>query len=266
MNHSLPSSIPREPFLRFLLAMADDEFILGHRDSEWTGHAPILEEDIAFSNIAQDEIGHSLVWLTMYEHFTGRTPDQMGFERGAAEFACCRFVEYPKGDFAYTVVRQYLFDVGEQVRLESLLGSSYEPLQSTAEKLLREETYHLLHSSSLVERLGDATEESHRRMQTAVDKAFPQSLGMFEQLDDEDGLIKGGVFPGNGNLQSRWLTRVVPALRKVSLIPPVKGEGEDYSLFCPPETGGRKGTHTEHLSALIDDVQQVYRIAPGPNW
>lgn len=266
MSLSLPSHIPREAFVRFLLAQADDELVLGHRDSEWTGHAPILEEDIAFSNIAQDEIGHALVWLTLHEQLTGRTPDEMGFERIASEFRCCRFVEYPKGDFAYTVVRQYLFDVAEQVRLESFLESSFAPFKDTAEKLLREEMYHLLHSSSLVERLGDATEESHRRMQAAVDAAFPQSLGMFEQLEGEEGLTEGEVFPGNRTLRSGWLKRVVPFLRKVSLALPVKGEDEHCTILCPVDEGGRKGMHTPHLDDLINDMQQVYRLAPGPNW
>ena len=266
MNLSLPSHNSGEALLKLLLALADDELVLGHRDSEWTGHAPILEEDIAFSNIAQDEIGHSLVWLTLYEQLTGRTPDAMGFERKPEEFLCCRFVEYLKGDFAYTVVRQYLFDLAEQVRLESFLESSFEPLRDTAQKLLREESYHLLHASGLVERLGDATEESHRRMQAAVDVAFPQSLGMFEELEGEQGLIDAGVFPGNKTLRSGWLKQVVPFLRKVSLNPPVKGENESCTVLCPVDDGGRKGSHTEHLRNLIDDMQKVYRLAPGPNW
>lgn len=266
MNLSPPSHNSRGALLNLLLALADDELVLGHRDSEWTGHAPILEEDIAFSNIAQDEIGHSLVWLTLYEQLTGRTPDAMGFERKPEEFMCCRFVEYPKGDFAYTVVRQYLFDLAEKVRLESFLDSSFEPLRETAQKLRREESYHLLHASGLVERLGDATEESHRRMQAAVDVAFPQSLGMFEELEGEQELIDAGVFPGNNALLSGWLKQAVPFLRKVSLTPPVKGENESCTVLCPFDDGGRKGRHTEHLRGLVDDMQKVYRLAPGPNW
>src|SRR3970040_160956 len=112
-------NIPRHPLLKLLVALADDELMLGHRNSEWTGHSPILEEDIAFSNIAQDELGHSLVWYTLYEQLTGKSPDSMAFERGWQDFSCCRFVTYPRGDFAYTVVRQYLFDEAEYVRLSS---------------------------------------------------------------------------------------------------------------------------------------------------
>src|SRR5512135_1792438 len=119
MKPALPPSVSSKTLERFILSLADDELILGHRDSEWTGYGPILEEDIAFSNIAQDEIGHSLVWYTLYRDLTDVEPDAMGFRRSWNDFRCCRFVEYPKGDFGYTVVRQYLFDVAEQVRLES---------------------------------------------------------------------------------------------------------------------------------------------------
>ncbi|MDH3251983.1 MAG: phenylacetate-CoA oxygenase subunit PaaC, partial [Ignavibacteria bacterium] len=187
-----------------LLTLADDELVLGHRDSEWTGHGPILEEDIAFSNIAQDELGHSLVWYTLYEQLTGRTPDAMAFERDSGDFRSCRCVSYPKGDFAYTVVRQYLFDEAEQVRLRSFRGSSHAPLSEAAAKIIREESYHLLHTRSLVERLGDATEESNRRMQAAVDTAFPQALGIFEHLESEEMLVRDGVFPGNTALLHEW--------------------------------------------------------------
>ena len=123
----------------FLFSLADDELVLGHRDAEWTGHAPILEEDIAFSNIAQDEMGHALVWYTMLQGMTGLTPDQMAFERDAAEFRCCRFVTYPRGDFAYTVIRQYLFDEAERIRLISLGSSTHSGIRAASAKLLAEE-------------------------------------------------------------------------------------------------------------------------------
>ena len=148
---------------------ADDELVLGHRDAEWTGHAPILEEDIAISNIAQDEIGHALVWYTALEKLGCGSPDALAFERPAAAFTCARFVTYPKGDFAYTIVRQFFFDVAEELRLRSFADGSEEILRAPALKILKEEAYHRLHSQGLVERLGSATEESSRRMRAAVD-------------------------------------------------------------------------------------------------
>ena len=213
----LPAGVSSEALQRFLLAMADDELILGHRNSEWTGHAPILEEDIAFSNIAQDELGHSLLWFTLLEKLNGRTPDSMAFNRPWNEFTCCRFVSYPRGDFAYTVVRQYLFDEAEQVRLASLSSSSYQPAREVAEKLLREEAYHLMHLKGLLVRLGSATEESHSRMQAALDACWPQAPGMFEVLEGEADLVRGGVFQGNTVLAEEWKNRILPVLSNATL-------------------------------------------------
>lgn len=253
----LPKGTPREPLLRFILAMADDELMLGHRNAEWTGYSPILEEDIAFSNIAQDELGHSLVWYTLHEEYTGKSPDSMAFERAWNDFTCCRFVAYPKGDFAYTVVRQYLFDEAEQVRLASFGQSSFTPFKDIAGKLLREEAYHLMHLKGLVMRLGDATEESHRRMQTALDAAFTQALGVFEKLEAEEELVKAGIFRGNAALQQEWLSRVTPVLTSASLKIPASPS---------PDLGGRQRQHTEHLKQLVGDLQSVYRIAPEAKW
>jgi ring-1,2-phenylacetyl-CoA epoxidase subunit PaaC len=256
----------RNALVRFVTALADDELVLGHRDAEWTGHAPILEEDIAFSNIAQDELGHSLVWFTLLQGMTGSTPDAMAFERPWQQFTCCRFTAYPRGDFAYTVMRQYLFDEAEQVRLGALVTSSHAPLRDVAAKLLREESYHLMHSRGLVERLGGATEESHRRMQAAADAAFPQALGLFEELEGERSLVAEGVFPGNNALQREWLRRVVPVLRGATLAVPVRGSGSDMAADCPADLGGRRGAHHESLRTLVEDLQAVWKTAPGAAW
>jgi ring-1,2-phenylacetyl-CoA epoxidase subunit PaaC len=266
MSIELPSSLPRESVLSFILSLADDELMLGHRNSEWTGHSPILEEDIAFSNIAQDELGHSLVWYTLYEQLTGKSPDSMVFERAWNDFSCCRFVTYPKGDFAYTVIRQYLFDEAEQVRLAAFRESSLHQLYEIAGKLLREEAYHLLHSKGLVERLGDATEESHSRMQAALDEAFPQALGMFEKSNGEESLVKVGVFPGSDVLKAEWLKRVVPVLTGATLRAPVSSQNGSFAVTTQPDEGGRKKNHTQHFKQLVDDLQQVYRLAPAAKW
>lgn len=263
---NLPAGVPQEALLRLLLSMADDELMLGHRNAEWTGHSPILEEDIAFSNIAQDELGHSLVWYTLYEEYTGSSPDTMAFARNWEDFTCCHLVTYPKGDFAYTVVRQYLFDEAEQARLSSFGESSFTPFRDIAGKLLREEAYHLMHVKGLVTRLGDATEESHRRMQSALATAFPQALGMFEPLDGEESLVNAGVFPGNTALQKEWLRNVVPTLVSASLKPPVNTGNGSVSVQCTPDFGGRNRKHTQHLKQLVDDLQSVYRLAPAAKW
>jgi ring-1,2-phenylacetyl-CoA epoxidase subunit PaaC len=237
-----------------LYSLADDELVLGHRDSEWTGYAPILEEDIAFSNIAQDELGHALVWYTLLEQLGEGTPDAMAFEREADRFRSCRFVSYPKGDFAYTVVRQYLFDEAEQVRLRSFSTSSYDPLRDAAAKIIREESYHLLHTRTLVERLGGATEESHRRMQDAMNAAYLQALGIFEVLPHEGDLR--GVFPGNEPLLREWKEAVVRTIHASSLELPAGAA----------DSGGRTGLQTGHLRALLADMHAVYGTVQGGAW
>jgi ring-1,2-phenylacetyl-CoA epoxidase subunit PaaC len=249
-----------------LFCLADDELVLGHRDAEWTGYAPILEEDIAFSNIAQDEMGHALAWYSLLEPITGLTPDQMAFERDAAQFHCCRFVTYPRGDFAYTVVRQFLFDEAERVRLLELTESTNAGVRGVAAKLLPEEQYHLRHTRGLVERLGDATEESHRRMQGALSVAFPQALGMFELLENEDRLVADGVFRGNAPLRTEWIRNILPVLESVALEVPVRKTGESFTIECTPDHGGRRGKHLPQLKHLLDDLQQVYRSIPGATW
>ena len=242
---------------QLLIALADDELILGHRDSEWTGHAPILEEDIAFSNIAQDEMGHALVWYSLNERITGQSPDRMAFERPWSEFRCCNFVAQPRGDFAYTVVRQFLFDMAEQVRLMSFSGSSYAPLRDAAAKILKEEGYHMLHTQSLLERLGTGTEESHRRMQTALEKAFPQAAGIFEELPMEERLIVDNVILPNWKLVDAWKAAVTPILTGATLtVPP----------FLYAATGGRTGKHSDALRHAVTDIQSVYRTVPGASW
>ncbi len=248
---------PTSPLATLLLAMADDELVLGHRDAEWTGHAPILEEDIAISNIAQDEIGHALVWYTALEKLGCGSPDALAFERPAAAFTCARFVTYPKGDFAYTIVRQFFFDVAEELRLRSFADGSEEILRAPALKILKEEAYHRLHSQGLVERLGSATEESSRRMRAAVDAAYGQALGLFEPLSGEAALVASGAMRPSAELAEAWRAAVDPVLKRAGLPVPAHPVAD---------LGGRTGRHTEHLEALLHDLQSVFRTIPGASW
>ncbi|MBI2620114.1 MAG: phenylacetate-CoA oxygenase subunit PaaC [Ignavibacteriales bacterium] len=263
---NIPSGLPSEPLLGMIVALGDDELVLGHRNSEWTGFAPILEEDIAFSNIAQDELGHSLAWFSLHEQLTGKTPDWMAFERNWRDFACCRLVAYPKGDFAYTVVRQFFFDAAEQVRMKSFAQSSFDPLRQLSVKILAEEAYHLMHSQGLVERLGDGTEESHRRMQAAAETAFPQSLGLFEDFPAEADLVKAGVVKPSRELQEEWLTEIMRVLTRATLVVPVRKKNGTFEPECSPDLGGRTGRHTDDLRQLVSDLQHVYQLAPGQPW
>jgi ring-1,2-phenylacetyl-CoA epoxidase subunit PaaC len=252
--------------ISYLTALADDELVIGHRDSEWTGYAPILEEDIAFSNIAQDELGHSLALYTLAQSLGAGEPDIMAFERPWQEFTCCRFVSYPKGDFAYTVMRQYLYDEAEQVRMKSHVSSSFGPLRDLSEKILAEEAYHLMHSRGLVQRLGNSTEDSHRRMQEAVDQAFPQALGMFEETEGSANLVESRIIRPEAELQEQWLAAVVPTLEQARLRLPLQRQESALHIKCRADVGGRMKNHNEHLRQLVADLQHVYQSAPGASW
>jgi ring-1,2-phenylacetyl-CoA epoxidase subunit PaaC len=237
-----------------LLTLADDELILGQRDSEWTGHAPLLEEDIAFSNIAQDEIGHALLWYTiLHEQLEQPHPDRLAFWREAHEFRNATLVELPKGDWAFTIARQYLFDEYEKARNAALAHCGYPPIEEAVSKIAREEIYHLMHSSSWVRRLGDATEESHRRMQAALDVLWRHALGLFEPIEQNDDF--SAQFD---QIKSAWLEAVTPTLTAATLIIPVN---------AAPIMGGRRGQHTLYLTTLLDEMQKVARSeAPDTMW
>jgi ring-1,2-phenylacetyl-CoA epoxidase subunit PaaC len=241
----------------FLVAMGDDELLLGHRDSEWTGHAPILEEDIAFSNLAQDELGHALTWYTLAQALGTPDPDQMAFFRHAADFRNATLGELPKGDWAFTIIRRYVFDAAEQVRYAVLANSAYQPIADAAAKLRREEMYHILHSRGWVQRLGDATAESHRRMQDALDAIWPHALGLFEPTAYESALVAAGIKLPEESHQQEWLLHVRPALEGATLAIP---DG------ASPAYGGRTGQHTEHLTALLAEMQKVARMEPEATW
>jgi len=246
----------REAVGNLLLAMADEEVLIGHRDSEWVGHAPILEADIAIASIAQDEIGHAILWYSLLQELGWPDPDRMAYFRDPPEFRNATLVELPRGDWAFTVVRQFLFDFAEKVRLEALMGSAWTPLAEAAAKVRREETYHLMHSRAWIARLGDATEESHQRMQAALDLAWPHALGLFEPAPGEALRVAEGIQPPEAELRARWEAEVRPILEAASLVIPQ----------AEPIYGGRAGRHTEHLASLLADFQLVARSGLGETW
>lgn len=239
-----------------LLAMADDELILGHRNSEWTGHAPILEEDIAFANIAQDEIGHAATWYGLLNTITGQDPDELVFFRDAGAYRNIQMVELPKGDWAFTMLRQYLFDEAEAVRLAALETSRYGPLAQAAAAIRPEETYHLRHTGLWVRRLGQGTQESRRRMQAALDGLWPFAFQMFVPLPQESRLVENGYIPAVGDLSQAWQERVGRVLAECGLRMP--GASAPATL-C-------RDDHTPHLVELLAQMQQVARLDPQAEW
>lgn len=240
-----------------LLAMADDELILAHRNSEWTGHSPILEEDIAFSNIALDEMGHAAIWYGLREQLTNEDPDRLVFFRDAGDYRNVQMVELPKGDWAFSMLRQYLFDAAERVSLAHLTAGSYRPLAEAAAKIQTEEIYHLRHTGLWLRRLGLGTEESHGRMQAALDVLWPYARQLFVRLPGDEVLFDNGIFPDMALLQREWEDAVRPYLTECELtIPEVALPRRDI-----PRT-----EHTESLMALLAEMQAVARTDPMAKW
>ncbi|MEM8861517.1 MAG: 1,2-phenylacetyl-CoA epoxidase subunit PaaC [Chloroflexota bacterium] len=239
-----------------LIAFADDELILAHRNSEWTGHAPILEEDIALANLAQDELGHATTVYRLVEEITGQSPDQLAMFRDAPDFRNVQLVELPKGDWAFTMLRQFLFDAYEHVLYEALADSKYQPLADVVAKFRGEEMYHLRHSHVWVERMGLGTAESHSRMQNALNASWTFTAQLFQRMEGDFYLIDAGYFPNVADLQESWSAIVRPHLTACELTVP-----ESSTMLL----AGRD-QHTPYLEELLADMQQVARFDPEAEW
>ena len=242
-----------------LYKMADDLLIIGHRNSEWTGLGPILEEDIAFSSMAQDKIGQSQALFQLLHELGEQEPDTVAFTRNANQFHNAQFVELPNGDYDFSLMRHFLYDVADQLRFEFLANSSYEPLGKVARKIKGELKYHVFHANTWVVKLGNGTEESKARMQTALNEAWNYALGMFETSEFENDLIAEGIFVGEEALKNQWLDTITPIIEKASLQIP-------SSNTWAPVFGGRKSIHTEHLAPLVDEMSEVFRVDPSAEW
>lgn len=251
---------------QYLLALADDEFILGHRMSEWTGLGPIIEEDIAFSSMAQDEMGHALGFYTLLHERGADDPDALAFRRGPAGFRNSVFTELPRGDYAFSLVRQLLYDAMELERMEALKGSSDEAIRDLAAKILQEERYHWIHGTSMIKRLAGGTEESRIRVQAALDEAFPYALGLFEPVEGEAALVEAGIAPSEQDVRNRWLGRICPLLEGFGLRVPAHRDANGWIADAVPVSGGRAGVHTEHLAAILEAMQLLSKADPEAQW
>ncbi len=241
-----------------LYRMADDQLIIGHRHSEWTGLGPILEEDIAFSSMAQDKIGQSYHLYNLLHEMGESEPDTVAFTRNDNQFHCCNLVELPNGEYDFSLIRHFLFDHAEAIRFQMLAESSLEPLKLLARKFRGEIKYHVMHADTWVKQLGHGTEESRARMQTALNESFSLALGIFEPGPHEALLKESGIFAGEQELQARWLESVTAILNEAGL----KVPGADIH----PEYGGRAGKHTEYLQPLLDEMTEVFRLDPAADW
>ena len=243
----------------YLLRLGDDRLVLGHRLSEWCGHGPILEEDIAISNLALDCVGQAIQFLKLAGEVEGkgRSEDDIAYFRDVTEYRNLMMLELPKGDFGFTIARQFFFDVYSFHLMGSLQESNYEELAAIAAKSLKEIRYHLRHSSQWVLRLGDGTEESHQRIQDAVDDLWMYTGEMFEVDDVMQRLIDAKTIPPMPSLKTRWKEMVVDILNQATLQIPT----DTYMV-----SGSRQGRHTEHLGFILADMQFLPRAYPDGKW
>jgi len=252
MNH--------EAIKELIFKMADDDLIIGHRNSEWTGLGPIIEEDISFSSMAQDKIGHALaLYEILHRHFDEPQPDKLGFSRNEKDFKCCQLTELPIGEYDFSLIRHFLFDHAEYCRYQLLEGSAFEPLADLSKKIRGELKYHILHTDSWLRKLGNGTKESRTRLQDSLNEALPYALGIFEKADFEETLKADNVFDGEEVLQALWLDNIKPVLKESGLELPNLGQ-------LKPVLGGRKGIHSEHLKPLLQEMTEVFSLDPEADW
>jgi ring-1,2-phenylacetyl-CoA epoxidase subunit PaaC len=255
---------PREPnaLFEYLLRLGDDRLVLGHRLSEWCGHGPILEEDIAISNVALDLLGQATMLLRLAGDVegSGRDEDALAYWREAVEFRNCRLVELPKGDFAFTIVRQFLFDVQAVILLDALSRGSNPELAAIAAKSLKEARYHVRHSGEWMLKLGDGTEESHRRAQAALDELWRFTPELFAGDEIDRAMRDQGIAPDPATLKADWDALVRDVVERATLVLPRDVPGARSAR------GGRTGAHTEFLGHMLAEMQIVARSHPGATW
>ncbi|RMA43397.1 1,2-phenylacetyl-CoA epoxidase subunit PaaC [Rhodophyticola porphyridii] len=245
--------------LEAVLELADDHLILGHRISEWCGHAPMLEEDLALPNMALDLIGTARV---LYDHAAklegkGRSEDDLAMLRVEREYRNCLLVERPNGDFAQTMLRQLYFAAFMEPFWKAALGSSDEIIRGVAGKAVKEMAYHIRHAGEWVIRLGDGTEESARRMQGAVTELHRFTGELFESSPAAAACEAEGVLPVRADMRGDW-DRVIGMVFGEALL-----EQPDIPF---PQTGGRAGIHGEQLGHLLAEMQYLQRAYPGAEW
>ena len=243
----------QEAIKELLFKMADDALIIGHRSSEWTGIGPLLEEDLAFSSMAQDKIGHAqALYNILHETFGEENADTLAFKRYEKKFKCCQFVEQPIGEYDFSITRQFLFDHAELIRYDLLTQSSFLQLAQLAKKIKGEIKYHVMHGDAFVKQLGKGTEESKMRMQSSLNYAWHLALGIFEKSEFENELISENIFAGEDKLRKRWLEKVISIIETSGLQVPVTIESKIVY-------GGRNGLHSEYLKPLIDEMCEVVK-------
>ncbi len=245
--------------LRYVLRLADTSLVLGQRLGEWVGHSPALEEDLGLANLSLDLIGQARLLLTYAGELEGRgrTEDELAMSRDQSDFLNFALVEQPNGDFGRTIVRQFLVDAFQLELYEALQHSKDSRLAEVAAKALKETRYHLRYSSAWLIRLGDGTEESHRRVQEALNELWRFTPEFFAADEIDEEMARTGIAPPLADLAPRWSARVDEVLGEATLVRPA-------DVRYPWQ--GKRGDHTEHLGYLLAEMQFLHRAYPGASW
>jgi ring-1,2-phenylacetyl-CoA epoxidase subunit PaaC len=251
--------VSETPLVLYALRRADDALILGHRLSEWCGHAPMMEEDMALANMGLDLLGQAreLYSYAAKVEGNGNDEDTFAYLRDVRQYRNLLLLEQPNGDFARTMARQFFYAVFADLYWRAMMNSRDATLAAIAAKSEKESAYHVRHCSEWIIRLGDGTDESHRRAQTAIDDLWAYTGEMFEVDDSERGLIDAGIATDPATLRPRWLEMVSNVLREATLTLPKS----DWM-----QQGGRSGRHSEYLGHLLSELQSMQRTFPGAAW
>jgi ring-1,2-phenylacetyl-CoA epoxidase subunit PaaC len=251
--------VSETPLMLYTLRRADDALILGHRLSEWCGHAPMLEEDMALANMGLDLLGQAreLYSYAAKVEGNGNDEDKFAYLRDVRQYRNLLLLEQPNGDFARTMVRQFFYAAFADLYWRAMMKSADATLAAIAAKSEKESAYHIRHSSEWMVRLGDGTAESHARAQTAIDDLWAFTGEMFEVDGSERALIDAGIATDPAALRAHWLKTVSDVVREATLVLP----NSDWM-----QQGGRSGRHSEHLGHLLSELQSMQRTFPGATW
>jgi ring-1,2-phenylacetyl-CoA epoxidase subunit PaaC len=240
-----------------LLSMADDEFVIGFIDSEWTGIAPLLEEDVAMSSLAQDELGHAAALYGLLGELTGEDPDAIAYDRPTEAYHHARLLDHGRGDWAMTIARRYLYESADAVRLDALVGGTWAPLADLVGKIVREERYHRMHIDAWLERLATAGRESRDRLVAALEVLGPDAGTVFTPLPGEAALVEARILAvPMEELESRWRATIATPLANLGLPQPAATDRPDRG----------RTDHGDAFRALRTEFTMVRHSEPGATW
>lgn len=268
-------------------ALGDDELVLGHRHSEWTGFAPHIEEDVAFSSIAQDEVGHAAAYYAIVASITGDEPDRLALGREPGEYRNAILCERDNQDWAYSLARHWLYDHADSIRLEAMAETSHDDLRALVNKMRREERYHLIHADAWIKRVTQGPVEGRTKLIDAITHCYDDSMGLFEPFELEEQAVKEGWIPvPSDELRRRFTDRVSSSLDDLGLPTYLQNREDAAAEFVASSSGdliagegrngnvepihdgmgGRTGRRSAEFEDLWSDMTSIYRAHPGASW